>query len=107
MPGAGVRAEAGVFFHKRTCEVVQSMSLFKSKTEKELDKIILKLEMNMSNNYKDNAQANLRELEEALNAVRESGAVKDAVITRYASLIDTYKQKMKGYTHKDQKPYWT
>ena len=83
------------------------MGLFKSKGEKELDKIILKLEMNMSNNYKDNAQANLRELEEALNAMRESGDVKAAVITRYDSIVDSYKQKMKGYSHKDQKPYWT
>lgn len=83
------------------------MSLFKSKAEKELDKIILKLEMNMSNNYKDNAQANLRELEEALDAMRGSGNVKDAVIAKYDSVVDTYKQKMKGYSHKDQKPYWT
>ena len=83
------------------------MGLFKSKAEKVLDKIILKLEMNMSNNYKDNAQENLRELEEALNAMRESGEVKDAVIARYDSIVDTYKHKMKGYSHKDQKPYWT
>ena len=85
----------------------KTMRLFKSKAEKELDMIILKLEMNMSNNYKDNAQANLRELEEAFDAMRGSGAVKDAVISRYASIIDTYKQKMKDYSHKDQKPYWT
>ena len=83
------------------------MSLFKSKAEKELDKIILKLEMNMSNNYKDNAQANLKELEEALDVMRGSGNVKDAVIAKYDSVVDTYKQKMKGYSHKDQKPYWT
>ena len=82
------------------------MSLFKSKAEKELDKIILKLEMNMSNNYKDNAQANLKELEEALSSMRESGDVKPAIISKYESIIDTYRQKMKGYTHKDQKPYW-
>ena len=32
------------------------MGLFKSKAEKELDSIIQSLEMNMANNYKDNAQ---------------------------------------------------
>ena len=83
------------------------MGLFKSTAEKELDKIIRKLEMNMSNNYKDNAQDNLRELEAALNDMRASGHVKEAIISRYESIIDTYKQKMKGYSHKDQKPYWT
>jgi len=36
------------------------MGLFKSKAEKELDGIIQSLEMNMANNYKDNAQAILR-----------------------------------------------
>ena len=51
------------------------MGLFKSKAEKELDSIIQRLNMNMSNNYKDNAQ-------------------------------DELKEKMKGYSHKDQKPYW-
>ena len=85
----------------------EMMGLFKSTAEKELDKIILKLEMNMSNNYKDNAQDNLRELEAALNDMRTSGRVKEAIISRYESIIDTYKQKMKGYSHKDQKPYWT
>ena len=39
------------------------MGLFKSKAEKELDDIIRRLEMNMSNNYKDNAQDDLKELE--------------------------------------------
>ena len=51
------------------------MGLFKSKAEKELDSIIKRLNMNMSNNNKDNAQ-------------------------------DDLKEKMKGYSHKDQKPYW-
>ena len=48
------------------------MGFFKSKEEKELDQIILRLEMNMSNNYKDNAQANLREFEETLKKLKES-----------------------------------
>ena len=51
------------------------MGLFKSKAEKELDSIIQRLNMNMSNNYKHNAH-------------------------------DDLKEKMKGYSHKDQKPYW-
>ena len=42
------------------------MSLFKSGTEKELDAIIQRLHMNMSNNYKDNAQADLKDLEKLL-----------------------------------------
>ena len=82
------------------------MGLFKSKAEKELDSIIQRLEMNMSNNYKDNAQDNLKELEATINALRSSGNVKPNVLSKYEALLDSYKKKMKGYSHKDQKPYW-
>ena len=82
------------------------MGLFKSKAEKELDSIIQRLEMNMSNNYKDNAQDNLKELETTVNAMRGSGSLKPGALSRYESILDLYKEKMKGYSHKDQKPYW-
>ena len=82
------------------------MGLFRSKAEKELDAIIQRLEMNMSNNYKDNAQDNLKELEAALNDFRDSGALKGTVLSKYESVLGLYKEKMKGYSHKDQKPYW-
>lgn len=82
------------------------MGLFKSKQEKELDGIIQRLEMNMSNNYKDNAQDNLKELEISLNALRNSERLKPAVLSKYETLLASYKETMKGYSHKDQKPYW-
>ncbi len=37
-----------------------NMGLFKSRAEKELDSIIQRLEMDMANNYKDNAQRLIR-----------------------------------------------
>ncbi len=82
------------------------MGLFKSKAEKELDNIIQRLEMNMSNNYKDNAQDNLKELEASINALRASSGIKTSVLSKYESILESYKEKMKGYSHKDQKPYW-
>ena len=82
------------------------MGLFKSRAEKELDGIIQRLAMNMSNNYKDNAQADLKELETAFNALRDSGGLKENVISRYEAVIGSYREKLKGYSHKDQKPYW-
>ena len=63
------------------------MGLFKSKYEKALDEIIFRLQMNLSNNYKDNAQDCLRELEESLNDMRASGKVKEAVLSKYDSLV--------------------
>ena len=82
------------------------MSLFKSRAEKELDDIIQRLEMNMSNNYKDNAQDNFKELEIKLNELRYSEKINDKIFSKYESILDSYKDKMKGYSHKDQKPYW-
>ncbi len=82
------------------------MGLFKSKAEKELDSIIRSLEMNMSNNYKDNAQANLKELAEAVESMKASGTLKASALAGYESILDRYRERMKGYSHKDQKPYW-
>ena len=50
--------------------------------------------------------SDLKELEEALEAIRSSGNVKAAVIEKYDSIVDIYKEKMKEFRHKDQKPYW-
>lgn len=82
------------------------MKFFKSKEEKEIDNIIERLNMNMSNNYKDNARDNLKELEATINAYRSKGSVKPEVLSKYESELEKYRGKMKGYSHKDQKPYW-
>lgn len=83
------------------------MGLFKSAKERELDAIIQRIEMNMQNNYKDNAQSALKDLEAALDEMKNEGRTKPAIIEKYESIMGIYKEKMKGYTHKDQKPYWT
>ena len=79
----------------------------KTKEEKELLLSIEKIEMNMSNNYKDAAQMNLAELEAKLSRFTEQGKPSDELREKYESIVGTYRQKLKGYTHKDQKPYWT
>lgn len=84
-----------------------TMGLFKSKYEKELDTIILRINMNMSNNYKDNAQADLKKFEDRLNEMKAEGLLKDKACSLYESELGIYKERLKGYTHKDQKPYWT
>ena len=83
------------------------MGLFKSAKEKELDSIISRIEMNMQNNYKDNAQDALKDLEETLASLKKDGKLKPVILEKYEHIAATYKDKMKGYSHKDQKPYWT
>ena len=82
------------------------MGLFKTKYERELDMIMTRLDMNMSNNYKDNAQMNLKELEEAFSKMKEAGQLKGSSLDKYEKMINGYAEKLKGYSHKDQKPYW-
>ena len=83
------------------------MGLFKSKYEKELDGIISNIEMNMANNYKDNAQAGLREFESSLTSMKEQQLIKGKAAENYERQLLAYRERLKGYTHKDQKPYWT
>ena len=81
--------------------------LFKNKYEKKLDGILMEMQMNMSNNYKDNAQKNLEEFESALTRFTEQGRIKDKSREKYENTLQSFKERLKGYTHKDQKPYWT
>ncbi len=82
------------------------MGLFKSKAEKELDRIIQRIDMNMSNNYKDAAQVGLKEFELAMDKLKEMDIMKPQILSKYEEILSRYQTKMKGYTHKDQKPYW-
>ncbi len=83
------------------------MGLFRNRYERELDAIIFKIDMNMSNNYKDNAQMDLQDLEETFTEFCDQGKLKERTRQKYESILETYRIKLKGYTHKDQKPYWT
>ena len=82
------------------------MGIFKSKTEKELDAVIERLKMNMANNYKDNARDNLKELEIMMEEARSAGQLKGKSMAKYEEILNLFREKMIGYSHKDQKPYW-
>ena len=72
-----------------------------------LEERIRRLQSNCENNYKDAAQENLRELETEFAKLKESGRLSDKQIARYEQTIETYREQMKKFTHKDQTPYWT
>lgn len=83
------------------------MGLFKSKEEKQLIEIIGRIDMAMANNYKDDAQSNFKALEQSLETMKQRNALKPKVLERYEGIAESYRSRLKGYTHKDQKPYWT
>ena len=83
------------------------MGLFKSGYEKDMDAVIKRLQMNLSNNYKDAAQDNLKEFESLFDRLVNEGKLKEKTKAQYEKTLDEYREKLKGYAHKDQKPYWT
>lgn len=80
--------------------------LFKSKAASEMDRIISRIDMNMSNNYKDAAQMNFAELEKFFEEAAGKNGLKPSEKESYGIAIEEYRAKLKGYSHKDQKPYW-
>ncbi len=82
------------------------MSLFRSKTEKQLDALLESICMNMANNYKDNAQADFKEFEDALDRAANEGGLSEKSRRNYETRRGELAEKLKGYSHKDQKPYW-
>lgn len=81
--------------------------LKKAKAAKELDSIIAEINMNMQNNYKDAAQSALREFEKRYMELAEQGALSELQKSEYSAKLSSYKERLKAYSHKDQKPYWT
>lgn len=72
------------------------MGLFKSSAEKELDAMISRLDMNLSHAYKDNAQADLKSLDERYDEMRRYGLLKNSAVIKYADIIDSYTVKVKA-----------
>jgi len=84
------------------------MGLFSfSKKHSELEIIVSHIQANKENNYKDAAQMDLKELEERFLVLEEAGKLSAKQREYYRSKISGYQTELKGYSHKDQKPYWT
>lgn len=81
-------------------------SKFKTRVDN-LDRLVNEIESNMANNYKDAAQLAFRELTESFQSMIAAGTLNERQKARYSAIISGYSERLKGYTHKDQKPYWT
>ena len=81
--------------------------LFGIKRKQVLNSIMHRIDSNVANNYKDAAQENLKEFEKLLGELTEGGRLTEKQRTEYEKNLSEYRSKMKEFTHKDQKPYWT
>ena len=77
------------------------------KKNRELEDIISSLEANKANNYKDNAQADYKELRAKYEEMVDNDCISAKQKEYYKLIISDYAKEMSGYTHKDQTPYWT
>lgn len=73
---------------------------------KQLEELIVRIENNASNNYKDAAQSALQEYETMLRELKEMGKLSDKQKMHYDAQFVAYKERMQKFTHKDQKPTW-
>lgn len=83
------------------------LSFLKSSKKSELETLVARIQMNMENNYKDAAQLNLAEFEKLFYELKDNGKLNDKQIKNYEGILESLKVRMKNFTHKDQKPYWT
>lgn len=79
----------------------------KKGSNKQLEEILQRIQMNVSNNYKDAAQLNLREFEDKIRELEERKELNTAQKAYYEGKLQDFKAQMKNFTHKDQKPFWT
>ena len=77
------------------------------KVYKELDEIIAQIDSNVANNYKDAAQDAVVCLEKRINEFWENEQLNEKKKLEYDARLTRYKSELEGFTHKDQKPYWS
>ena len=77
------------------------------KIYKELDEIIVQIDSNVANNYKDAAQEAVECLERKINEFWENGQLSEKKKLEDSARLTRYKRELEGFTHKDQKPYWS
>lgn len=72
----------------------------KSKAAKELDTVILSMQLAFENNYKDNATANLKKFEQMLETATADGSLKEKEKEVYGQKRIQYRERLKNFDHK-------
>ncbi len=73
---------------------------------RQLDEKLERIQNNFENNYKDAAQLNLREFSELFHGMCGEGRLSEKQKAYYSSKLEELDERLKNFTHKDQKPTW-
>lgn len=72
----------------------------------ELDELIRSIEMNMENNYKDNATSGFQELRDTYLRLDEENKISEKQRAYYEPIVSDLAKRLEGFTHKEQKAFW-
>ncbi len=72
----------------------------KSQAAKEMDLVLKSLQLAFENNYKDNATANLKKLEQMYEQAVGDGRLKEKEKQQYGEVLRNLKQRLKNFDHK-------
>ena len=81
-------------------------AIFSKKTHPDLEKLISGTRSSMQNNYKDMAQDFFKDFCKKYDELIAAETLNDKQKEYYKEQRDTLSEELKGFTHKDQKPYW-
>ncbi len=71
--------------------------MFQSKKRKTLEGVIRQIQVDLANNYKDNAVENLKRLKSETEACEAAGELKEKEIRELRSLIEHYENDVKNF----------
>ncbi len=69
-------------------------------TKKAIEKSLNEIQINLENNYKDLAITAYKKSSELIENAHQSNSIDDKAYNKYKSQLDTYSEKMKGYSHR-------
>ena len=71
-----------------------------------LDQLIQSIEMNMENNYKDNATSGFKDLRDTYLRLDEEKKISEKQKKYYEPILSELAKHLEGFTHKEQKAFW-
>ncbi|MBQ8235630.1 MAG: hypothetical protein IJZ37_02975 [Clostridia bacterium] len=75
------------------------MGLFKSKAERELERILFDLRCNLENNYKDSAHEARKRLGARAEELFREGKISQKTYDKYRVIYEEYTERLKDYRH--------
>lgn len=71
--------------------------LFRKKRPRELEELVNQIQVDLANNYKDNAVEGIQKLKTVLEQKKSTSSVKDSDYSYYQEKIRTFEEDVRGF----------